>query len=619
MAPPRAKRRAAADPQAKYDAAGTGRRMGSWKPGSAGPQKVIEGLQRIRDRARDASRNDWTGESATQKWTTNLIGVGIRPRFKRIPEGARRQAIVDLWEDWTRVADADGVLDFYGLQTLGVRSWLESGEVFLRLRPRQADAPLPVPFQVQLVEADFVPMFDADTHLRLPEGNKIRQGIEINRYGRRIAYWMHREHPGDSKAAIEPNSLIRVPAAQVRHIFCPKRPGQMRGVSDLAPVLARLRDAGDMEDAVLLRQKLGNLIVSIITKQIPEDWDGEVDPQTGLPVYYNEEGRAMTSAEPGAQLELLPGEDHKFSNPPEAGISHSDYMRTVHMGTAAASGLPYEVFSGDIRGVSDRAMRVVILEFRRYVAQRQWQVIIPMLCQPCVEGFVEAAALVGKLRLSELDSAKRVEWAPEGWEHIHPVQDPQGKILEMQAGLRSRSSIIGERGDDRGDVDRERKDDEASAARYGLTPPADPAAKPVPPKGQPVNGVDMGLVNALVALATAAQRAGPEAEGRLVDTLKAMQPQASAPPSFTVHNHVAPAAVALTVEPAAVHLPAPTVEVTVQPPEVHVAAPVLQVTNNVPAAEITVNLPDRHTTSEIERDAAGQIINVTQTETTLLQ
>lgn len=463
MAAPR--RAAKQQPQAKYDAAGNGRRIASWRPPSSGPQRATENLQRIRDRARDAGRNDWTGESAAQKWSTNLVGVGIRPRFKRIPEGPRRQYLVDLWDDWSKVADADGILDFYGLQTLGVRAWLESGEVFLRLRPRQAAAPLPVPFQVQLIEADYVPIFDATAWPGMTEGNTIQQGIEVNNYGRRMAYWMFAQHPGDRAfgQAPSPGSLIRIPASQVRHIFEPKRPGQMRGVSQLAPVLTRVRMAGNLEDAVLDRQQLANLFVSFITKAMPDDWgDLITDPTNGLPAHYDTSGRPMQAMEPGTSQELLPGEDVKFANPPEAGVAHSDYMRTVHMGTASASGLPYELFSGDIRGVSDRTLRVVILEFRRFARQRQWQIIIPMLCQPCLDGWADAAGLVGKLRLSEIDLAKRVEWAPEGWEHIHPVQDPQGKIMEINAGLRSRSGVIGDRGDDRGDVDRERADDKAS-------------------------------------------------------------------------------------------------------------------------------------------------------------
>ena len=89
----------------KYDAGGTGRRIAGWRPPSSGPQRAVESLPKIRDRARDAARNDWSAAAASQKWVTTLIGVGIRPRFKRVPEGPTRQAITDLWDDWTRVAD----------------------------------------------------------------------------------------------------------------------------------------------------------------------------------------------------------------------------------------------------------------------------------------------------------------------------------------------------------------------------------------------------------------------------------------------------------------------------------------------------------------------------------
>jgi capsid protein len=79
--------------QARYDAAGTGKRMRGWVPPSSGPNRAITGLQNIRNRARDVSRNDWSGASGIQKWTTNLVGTGIvaalqerrlrRPRRRR--------------------------------------------------------------------------------------------------------------------------------------------------------------------------------------------------------------------------------------------------------------------------------------------------------------------------------------------------------------------------------------------------------------------------------------------------------------------------------------------------------------------------------------------------------
>ena len=148
----------------QYDAAGRGRRMKGWNPPTSGPnQAVTPGIQPLRNRARDATRNDWAGESSTQKWVTTLIGVGITPRLKRVKSARRKKVLNDLWDAWVQQSDADGVLNFYGQQALATRAWLESGEVFARLRVRRMDGDMAVPLQVQLIESDYVPHFDSDS------------------------------------------------------------------------------------------------------------------------------------------------------------------------------------------------------------------------------------------------------------------------------------------------------------------------------------------------------------------------------------------------------------------------------------------------------------------------
>lgn len=475
--------------RARYDAAGRGRRMASWTPPSSGPNDALEGLQTIRDRSRDASRNDWAGESSVQKWATSLIGIGITPRFNRIKAKKRKQEITDLWADFAAASDADCVLGIYGQQTLAVRSWIESGEVFARRRPRFSDEGLPVPFQVQLLESDMVPLLDADSYQGLPQGNKIRSGIEIDKRGKRVAYWVYKQHPGDMNGTvIQPESLVRVAASDMIHMFEQKRPGQLRGVSALATVLTRIRNIGDYEDATLDRQKIANLWVGFITRTLPtlDPNDINVGALTGLEQEVTPEGQGLLPLKPGLIQELEDGQNFQFANPPEAGTNYSDYLRTSHLGTAAASGLPYEVFSGDIREVSDRTLRVLINEFRRFAEQRQWQIVIPQFCQRVVEWFADAAALAGKITLDEAALVRRVEHAPHGWAYIHPVQDVQGKALEVENGFRSRSSVIGERGDDPDRVDAERKMDKEREDALGITPqPAAPAGQNGTPASDP--------------------------------------------------------------------------------------------------------------------------------------
>lgn len=639
-------------PHARYDAAGQGRRLAKWSPPSAGPNRSLSGLQKIRDRARDSSRNDWAGASGVQKWTTNLIGTGIVPRWTD-------RRLAPLWSDWVRDADADGVLDWYGMQALGVRTWLDGGEVFLRARWRDPGAPLAAPLQIQLLEPEMVPLLDTSAWPGMPDGNVMIQGIEFNKYGRRVAYWFYKQHPGDRvwAARPDPTSLVRVLATDVRHVFEPKRPGQVRGVSDLAPVLVRLRNTVDFEDAVLDRQKLANLFTLFITRQLPDKWlsELELDPLTGMPKVWDSAGNMMVGLEPGAAMELKPGENVQFANPPEAGTTYSDYMRTQHLGTAAGAGLPYELFAGDIQNVSDRTLRVVMNEFRRFAQQRQWHIIIPQMCQPAVEWWSEALALGGIVSPLLAEVARRPKHSPQGWEYIHPVQDVEGKVKAIEAGLVSRDQVISERGDDPIEVDDERKAAQDRAASLGLqmdltVAAATAAGSTADP--QVTNELRTAQILALQAIARPAPApaapAGPSATETILAGLMEMLPQLVArgdaasmdraaeltgvlrqvlerpinvsvqSPSVTVHNDVpaqpAPEIRNEIVMPASeVSVPAPIVNINVpkQP------APVIH--NEVTVSpHVDVNLPTRRTTTDITRDqVTGDITKVVQTEKTV--
>lgn len=604
----------------KYDAAGTGRRMKGWMPPSTGPNRATVGLQKIRDRSRDAVRNEWSGESASQKWISSLIGTGITQRLKRIADKERKQAINDLWQRWVTVADADGVLDFYAMQALVVRAWLDSGEVFVRKRWRRLDSPMEVPMQVQLIEAEFVPVFDADAWPGMPIGNKIRQGIELDRRGQRVAYWMHREHPGEHGLGGQLN-LLRVSASEVKHVYELKRPGQLRGVSALAPVLARLRSINDYEDAVLERQKLANLFTAFITRGVGGDAD--VDPLTNLPMEFGSDGAPLAGLQPGLIQELDYGQDVKFANPPEPGTTYSDYMRTQHMGTSAASGLPYEIYSGDIKEVSDRTLRVIINEFRRFAEQRQWHTVIPMFCQPVREWWTDAAALAGHVTLEERNAVAMVEWAPQGWTYIHPVQDPQGKKIEVEAGFRSRASVIAAAGYDPEEVDEERRLDVEREKELGLwidpnppasVPQAQAAAQMAATKQHNEAGQaerpNTSIDQQFKALAMQMQAIQAALVGQ-------QQPQQQ---PLTVNNYMPAPLVENRVEPTPVSVAAPVVNNTVLVPEINIPATVVNNTVQVPEIHVppvrmTLEVPPRKTETTIERDQYGNLVKATQTET----
>lgn len=466
--------KAVASPQAmapSHDAAGMGRRLRAWVPASSGPNRANTGAPSIRNRARDVGRNDWAGRTIPTRWSANLVGTGIiaRPKTK---DAALKARLVELWDTWFEECDADGVLDGYGQQNMVARNWIEAGEVFIRLRPRRPEDGLVVPLQVQVLESDMVPMYDATA----PNGNEIVQGIEFDSLGRRVAYWMYRNHPGDGRG--NTGDYTRVPAEFVLHIYEPTRPGQLRGVSEFAPILAKLRSAGNYDDAVLYRQEIANLFAGFLEKPPSAD-GGALDPLTGQKIQTDTSGVPMAAMEPGTMQELLPGEKVTFSDPPDAGANYGDFSRAQNQYIAAGSGLPYELLTGDLREVSDRALRVILNEFRRHCQQRQWHILIPQLCRKVRNAWADAALLAGVLSPAEAAEAKLVTWVPQGWAYIHPVQDVQARKMACEAGFNARSRIITEQGDDPEEIDRERADDAQREDDLGLR--AEPPAPPAPP------------------------------------------------------------------------------------------------------------------------------------------
>jgi len=450
-----------------YDAAGGGRRTQNWKVPDIGPASAsLSGLQTLRNRSRGAARNDAYGGSAIERLVTNTIGTGITPR-PRHGDAEIRTTLQWLWDDWVDEADADERTDFYGLQALVARAVFEAGECFVRLRPRRIEDDLAVPLQLQVLEPEFVPYTKNDNS----GANTVRAGIEFNDICQRVAYWVYRYHPSDGVSQPGYNEPVRVPAEYVLHIYEALRPGQLRGVPVMAPVLARMKSLDDFDDATLFRQEVANLFAGFIRKPVPEE--PEIDMTTGLPVKLDTDGfTPITGLEPGSMQELLPGEEVEFSSPPDAGNNYPDFMRQQLMAVAAGVGVPFELLTGDLREVNDRVIRVVLNEFHRRIEQRQFAVFIHQLCRPVRAAWLDAAVLSGAIALPDYEHERRAylktRWAPQGWAYIHPVQDVQAAQMQVEAGFTSRSEVVLRQGYDAEMIDEEQADDAERARRLGL-------------------------------------------------------------------------------------------------------------------------------------------------------
>ena len=137
-----------------YEGAKLGRRTEGWVAAGTGANaEIAPAIARLRDRSRDLVRNNPYAAKAVTALVSNMIGTGLLPRARAATPELAAQAD-RLWAEFAAAADADGLTDFSGLQALIVRSLVESGEVLVRLRERRVEDGLPVPLQLQVLEAD---------------------------------------------------------------------------------------------------------------------------------------------------------------------------------------------------------------------------------------------------------------------------------------------------------------------------------------------------------------------------------------------------------------------------------------------------------------------------------
>ncbi|MCH2341467.1 phage portal protein [Pseudomonas sp. NPDC047963] len=467
-----------------YEGAGTGRRAEGWDaPDGALNAIALPALPALRKRSRAAVKNDPYAFSAIEKRVSNIIGTGITPRAS-IQDATLRAALRQLWEDWTDESDADGLADFYGQQAMIARMVEESGECFVRLRYRRPEDGYAVPLQLQVLAPEYVPL---DKNFKTRAGNIVRAGIEFNGIGQRIAYWMYSTHPGDQfSVSAGYNTLNRIPADQVLHVFEPTEGGQLRGVPRLAPVLLRLKSLDNYDDAVLFRQEVANLFAGFITRKAAEGVQPALDPVTGQPIVADRDGAPLVGLEPGSMQELMEGEEVTFSDPPDAGSTYVDFMKQQLQAAAAGVGLPYELLTGDMGDISDRVLRVLLNDFRRRIEQLQFGVYVFQLCRPVRNAWLDAAVLAGSIMLPDYTRRRReylrTRWVPQGHPYIHPVQDVDGKLKEIRGGLASRSEHVLRTGYDAEQIDQENAQDNERAAQLGLaydsnTSPAQPARR----------------------------------------------------------------------------------------------------------------------------------------------
>ncbi|MBC7157431.1 MAG: phage portal protein [Rhodobacteraceae bacterium] len=423
--------------------------MAGWfRPQTSATTEIQPALPMLRGAARDLVRNSPHASRAVRVLAAHIAGSGVRPRAViNAADPAAGEAlgrvVREQWERFVERCDPAGQTDWYGQQRLLARAVVEGGEAIRIWTPLAENGRLF--WRCQVVEGDVV---DHHKFGVMPNGNRIVQGVEFDRLGRRVAYHLLSEHPGERYAPTSLRyDLRRVPAEFVDHAYEILRPGQVRGVPWFAPAATVMRDVDDLAEAEVVRKKLEACLAIIVTNA---NDDAAAADGPSLVAATDASGAALRSAsgatiermQPGMVVEARPGWDAKFTAPP-ASDGLVEHMRERLHAIAAGVGVTYMQMTGDTSQANYSSMREGRLEFHRLVDCWQADLMITQTGRPAWRRVMDAAILNGDLRQPVAPRATFI--APKRpW--VDPQKDAKAAIDQMAAGIIDPHDVIEETG-----------------------------------------------------------------------------------------------------------------------------------------------------------------------------
>lgn len=456
-----------------FDGAAKGPRYAGWRRPDGSANSNLEGsLEWVVRSSRDLARNNPYHVAAVRAAVNNTVGAGINPhlRYSFDQENQRKQAlkqskkVTGYYNKWagTTDCDFDGRLTLNGITHLAFQTERESGECLIR-RIRRKSSEGFISFQIQILEGDYL---DCTKDKTLANGGRIVKGIEFDSKGRRRGYWLYEDHPGDT--GVFRHGIISkfVPAEDIIHMYELRRPGQARGYPCCAPIITRLKDFDDFEDASLVRQKIA-ACWSVFIK------DMEAPSKMAAPTALDankeqQEVEPLERVNPGMIEYLGPGKDISFASPP--GVqNYKEYSTSVLHAIATGFGVTYEAMTGDYSGVNYSSGRMGWLEMNRNVISWRAFIIQAQMLDNIQKWFEESLELRGV----ETDTLEWT-WNPPKREMTDPSKEIGGKVKEIRAGGKPLRRYIAENGDDFEQVLAEYAEDNEMLDKYGLIFDSDP-------------------------------------------------------------------------------------------------------------------------------------------------
>ncbi len=454
-------------------------RLDRWEFASQAVNVLIHGASpRLRSRVRDLVRNFPPFGRAVTGYTAYVLGQGARFQSMAVlpdgtPNHSARRMIESRFRAWMESdADISRRLHWYEMQRLMCRQILESGEAFFVKAYRSRGERWRInPFCLLPVEADR--LSDLAGCRSDKDGVQLFSGVEYREgTGEVLAY-----HISDDGYA---GRVSRVDAGDMLHIFQTLRPGQLRGVTPLAPAILFARALADYSQAELDAAKMQSKYVAFVTSEDPalaQAARGIRAPGGQVPAVGPNRDRVSERLENGIIEWLRSGESVQFAAPPaRPSDAYERFTRSVHRMVSITCDVPYEVISGDYTGVNYSTLKASRVDAQMLLVPHK-QLVEHQHIAPVLLAWMDCDALTrpdlypGYWHNPELYRAGL--WIHGGLPSVDPLRDGNADVLAVNNFFRSPQQVIMAAGGDPDEVIRQRQEWERKLLEAGLAPTSD--------------------------------------------------------------------------------------------------------------------------------------------------
>ncbi|EGS7970881.1 phage portal protein [Salmonella enterica] len=398
--------------------------------------------QRLYNQGRTLALNTSIGARYAQHVVDQVVGTGLSPKTF-IMKGGKLDTETNTmlenafwrWAGSQKRFSRNGKLNFLELLKMCEKERVMGGEAFVVLHDEGRD------LQVSVLGADKCDWTDCR---KLDNGNTVYQGIEYDSETiRPVAYWFRRY---DLFTQTFTGEKYRVDAEKVLHYYIPATAEALRGVTDFLPVIRDIAHADAFRETAIIQKRIAASSMGFIERPKAEgnDFDTGEDEDNYQPP------SVVTDFEPGTIQELEAGATIKSIQATQGGDDFDKFNEA--MLTAISMGLSsYKTaLTGDTANVNYSAARFgALMERNRFKGNQDR--LIDIVVMPLFEAFLNHAVLHSRvnIRMTQIDNIilNTTVIRPK-YESVDPIKDINAEVTLIEKGLKSRSAVIMERGED---------------------------------------------------------------------------------------------------------------------------------------------------------------------------